>query len=82
MHVLLGHDDELGERAVARAAQDLEVRPAHLAPVAPEERRVDHDLLARVTAHPGAVGAGHEGERVRVGTAGDEQVAAVQRRRP
>ncbi len=80
-HVDLGHGDELGERAVARATEDLEVGTLHLLPLTPAERRKDHDLLARVAPHPGAVGAGNQGKRKRIGATRDEQVPPVERSR-
>ena len=80
--VRLGHGDELGERPVARAAEDLEVGPGRLLTIAPGERRVDHDLLAACRgARPAPSEPGVSGKRERVGAAADEQVAAIQRRR-
>ena len=86
--VRLGHGHELRVGPVARAAEDLEVRPEGRLAIAPVERRVDQHLLARVPPHARAVGAGHEGQRERVdatrrrGGRGGSTPPSSARRRP
>ena len=47
MDVDRGHDHLLRERALRRRAEDVERRGGRVLLVAPGERRVDHDLVAR-----------------------------------
>jgi len=72
-HVIRGHRDQLGVRAVAVLADD---QPAVV------EARVDHDPLAVVDALAGAVRAEDPRLRHRGSSAADPEVDAIQRGRP